>query len=523
MFSWMLRFEMIVSRNNFVYNNHYFNVLTTAHALVMIFFFLMPSLISRFGNILIPLYCGVPDIAFPRMNNLSYWLMFPAILILLLGAIIEGGVGTRWTVYPPLSSFGHRSSSVDTAIFSLHLAGAASIIGRINFITTVLMFGGSGIDFYNLPVFVWAFFTTVFLLVLSLPVLAAGITMLLFDRNVNTSFFDSEGRRDVVLFQHLFWFFGHPEVYVLVLPRFRLLSQVVLYHTDMVELGRFYRMVWAVIRIRFLGCVVWAHHMFTVRLDNDTRVYFTAATMVIGVPTGVKIFTWLSLLLGKEVNMDGSYVWVIRFLFLFTLGRVTGITLANNSLDLVLHDTYFVVAHFHYVLSMSAVYSLVIGFVHWQEMFVYRYCDEFLNKMYFYILFIRVNVTFFPIHQIGILGIPRRYFSYGEVYMNLNIITFVRTLFTVLGWVILMVMLYNVIVMKVRLGGYTRFADSVYGASLPHHTYMSNVIISWWSRFKVSNKEKKKIKKAIIEGRREFLKGEIDKNKSPHGKDIKRY
>lgn len=474
-FSWMLRFEIVTSGNNFVYNNHYFNVLTTAHALVIIFFFLIPSLISRFGNILIPLYCRVPDIAFPRMNNLSYWLMFPAIIMLLIGAIIERGVRTRWTVYPPLASFRHRSSSVDTAIFSLHLAGAASIIRGINFMTTVLIFRGSRIDFYNLPVFVWAFFTTVFLLVLSLPVLAARITMLLFDRNVNTSFFDSEGGRDCVLFQHLFWFFGHPEVYVLVLPRFGLLSQVLLYHTDIVELRGFYRMVWAVMGIGFLRCVVWAHHMFTVGLDNDTRVYFTAATIVIGVPTGVKIFTWLSLLVGKDINIDRSYVWVVGFLFLFTLGRVTRITLANNSLDLVLHDTYFVVAHFHYVLSISAVYSLVLGFVHWQETFVYRFCDEFLNKLYFYILFIRVNVTFFPMHQIGILRIPRRYFSYREVYTNLNMVTFVRTLFTILGWIILIVMVYNVMGIGIRGGGYVSYADSVNRFNTPYHTYIDRV------------------------------------------------
>jgi len=341
--------------------------------------------------------------------------------------------------------------------------------------TTVLMFRGSGIDFYNLPVFVWAFFTTVFLLVLSLPVLAARITMLLFDRNVNTSFFDSEGRRDCVLFQHLFWFFRHPEVYVLVLPRFGLLSQVLLYHTDIVELGRFYGIVWAVMRIGFLRCVVWAHHIFTVRLDSDTRVYFTAATIVIGVPTRVKIFTWLSLLVGKDINIDRSYIWVIGFLFLFTLRGVTRITLANNSLDLVLHDTYFVVAHFHYVLSISAVYSLVLGFVHWQETFVYGFCDEFLNKIYFYMLFVRVNVTFFPIHQIGILGIPRRYFSYGEVYTNLNMVTFVRTLFTMLGWVILIIILYNVMVIGIRGGGYVSYADSVNGMNTPYHTFIEYV------------------------------------------------
>merc|ERR1712117_697166 len=326
----------------------------------------------------------------------------------------------------------------------------------------VLIFRRKRMDFYNLPVFVWAFFTTVFLLVLSLPVLAAGITILLFDRNINTSFFDSEGGGDVVLFQHLFWFFGHPEVYVLVLPGFGILSHVVLYHTDIVSLGGYYRIVWAL-------------HMFTVGLDSDTRVYFTAATMVIGVPTGVKIFTWLSLLIGKDINFDRSYIWVVGFLFLFTLGGVTGITLANNSLDLVLHDTYFVVAHLHYVLSMSAVYSLVLRFVHWQEIFVYGFCDEFMNKLYFFMMFIGVNVTFFPMHQIRILRIPRLYFSYGELYLTLNIVTFIRTLFTILGWVVLIVILINSFNMSLGLGGYVRYIESLYGLNTPHHTFMDGV------------------------------------------------
>merc|ERR1711976_647531 len=307
-FSWILRFEIIVSGNNFVYNNHYFNVLTTAHALVIIFFFLIPSLISGFGNILIPLYCGVPDMAFPRINNLSYWLIFPAGLILLIGSIIEGRVGTGWTVYPPLSSFRHGSASVDAAIFSLHLAGAASIMGGINFMTTVLMFRRKRLDFYNLPVFVWAFFTTVFLLVLSLPVLAARITMLLFDRNINTSFFDSERGRDAVLFQHLFWFFRHPEVYFLVLPGFGILSHVLAHNSSMERPFGYYRMVWSILAIGFLRFIVWAHHMFSVGMDTDSKAYFSAATVVIRIPTGVKVFAWLSLLVRKDLNFDGSYI-----------------------------------------------------------------------------------------------------------------------------------------------------------------------------------------------------------------------
>lgn len=471
MMSWMLRYEMVLGGNNFIYNNHYFNVLTTSHALIIIFFFLIPSLISRFGNMLIPLYCIVPDIAFPRINNLSYWLLIPAITLIILGSIIEGGAGCGWTLYPPLASYRHVAASVDCAIFALHLAGASSIIRGINFIVTVLMFSVNGNDYYNVSVFVWAFFITVFLLVLSLPVLAARITIVLFDRNINTSFFDAEGGGDSVLFQHLFWFFGHPEVYVLVLPGFGILSHVVMYYTNENQLTRYYRMAWAVIAIGFLGCVVWAHHIFTVGIDSDTRVYFTAATIVIGVPTGVKIFSWMAIIVGKDISFDGSYIWIVRFLFLFTLGRVTGITLANNSLDLVLHDTYFVVAHFHYVLSMSAVYSLVIRFCHWYEMFFYSYCDDYLNKLYFHIIFIGVNLTFFPMHQVGIVGMPRRYFAYDVLYVNLNVLTFCGTILTGVSWVIMFMIIHQANELSL-IGSYNDVNDMIYGQSLPHHTFI---------------------------------------------------
>lgn len=289
MISWLLRLELRIAGNNFIFNNSYFNILTTAHALIMVFFFLMPSLISGFRNIIIPMFCGVPDIAFPRINNLSYWLIAPALVMIVMSAMVERGAGCGWTVYPPLSGIkGHAGGSVDCAIFSLHLAGASSIMGRLNFITTVLVFGREA---YELSIFIWAIFVTVFLLVLSLPVLAARITMLLLDRNVNAAFFGEEGRRDPVLFQHLFWFFGHPEVYVLILPAFRILVQVIMYYTGELRSIEYYGILWAIAAIGLVRCLVWAHHIFTVGMDNDVRNYFTAATIVIGVPTRVKVFS----------------------------------------------------------------------------------------------------------------------------------------------------------------------------------------------------------------------------------------
>merc|ERR1712048_1242223 len=429
-----IRFELTLSCNNFTIDNHSFNVMTTAHAIVIIFFFLIPTLISGFGNWLIPLYIRVPDIAFPRMNNLSFWLIFPAFILVILSSCIDRRARTGWTLYPPLSrGLAHNGCSVDCAIFAFHLARAASIIRRVNFITTVLIFTGKGYDYYNIPLFIWGIFVTVFLLVLSLPVLAAAITILLFDRNLNCAFFDPARGRDPILFQHLFWFFRHPEVYVLILPAFGLISHLICFYTRSDDVFGYYGICWAICSIRFLGCIVWAHHIFTIRIDIDTRSYFTAATIVIRVPTRVKIFSWLTMLISADFELERVRLWVSRFIFLFVLGGVTRIVLANSSVDLVLHDTYFVVAHFHYVLSIAAVYSLVLRFVHWQEMFVYGFCDEFINKLYFFIIFVGVNVTFFPIHQIGILGIPRRYFSYGELYLTLNIVTFIGTLFTILG------------------------------------------------------------------------------------------
>jgi heme/copper-type cytochrome/quinol oxidase subunit 1 len=392
-------------------------------------------------------------------------------MIIVFSIVVGRGAGCGWTVYPPLSTFGHGSGTIDCAIFSLHLAGAASIMRRINFITTVIRFG-HGKEYYNIPIFVWAYFVTVFLLVLSLPVLAAGITMLLFDRNLNSVFFDSERGGDPVLFQHLFWFFGHPEVYVLILPAFGILSHVIIYYSTINEITGYYGISWAIIGIGYLRCVVWAHHIFTVGMDVDTRMYFTAATMVIGVPTGVKIFSWIAILIRKELNMERVLSWAYRFLFLFTVGGVTGITLSNNSLDLVLHDTYFVVAHFHYVLSMSAVYSLVIRFLHWYEMIFYNTIDLYFSEIIFFWMFLGVNLIFFPMHHIGIHGIPRRYFAYDINIGYINNMCLLGILISRISWILVVCIMIISRDSGLRIS-YDRMRDEMsHGNNLPPHTYI---------------------------------------------------
>ena len=472
-------------------NGHLWNVMITYHGVLMMFFVVIPALFGGFGNYFMPLQIGAPDMAFPRLNNLSFWLFCTGVALGVCSLLAPGGngqagSGVGWVLYPPLST-NEGGISMDLAIFAVHVSGASSILGAINMITTFLNMRAPGMTLHKVPLFAWSIFVTAWLILLALPVLAGAITMLLMDRNFDTAFFNPSGGGDPILYQHILWFFGHPEVYIIVVPAFGIISHIVATFSRKPIFG-YLPMVYAMVAIGALGFVVWAHHMYTVGMSLTQQSYFMLATMVIAVPTGVKIFSWIATMWGGSVEFKAPMMWAFGFLFLFTVGGVTGIVLSQAGVDRAYHDTYYVVAHFHYVMSLGAVFGIFAGIYFWLPKMAGRKIPEWAGHLHFWMMFIGANITFFPQHFLGRNGMPRRIIDYSEAFATWNYVSSIGAFISFASFVFFIVILFKTLLAPknaTEKNPWNEFADTLewtLPSPPPEHTFETLPKQSDWDK-----------------------------------------